>query len=95
LLKVPSKFVPGEEEYKGPILFNPGTLLRTPVLESRGLPGLYHAGGPGGSGVSVVALSIGPNLMCFVPQVDFMRLLGDGLRGLLGDGYDLVGFDPR
>jgi hypothetical protein len=25
LLKIPSKYKPGEEGYKGPVLFNPGT----------------------------------------------------------------------
>ncbi|GJE90051.1 alpha/beta hydrolase [Phanerochaete sordida] len=57
LIKVPSKFSPGDEAYRGPILLNPG--------------------GPGGSGVSLVE--------------------GRGLQfqQLIGDEFDIVGFDPR
>lgn len=57
IVKVPSRFAPNEEGYRGPILFNPG--------------------GPGGSGV------------------DMIRSIGQSLQKLIGDEYDIVGFDPR
>ncbi|EKM58437.1 uncharacterized protein PHACADRAFT_252751 [Phanerochaete carnosa HHB-10118-sp] len=57
LVKVPSKFSPGDKNYRGPILFKPG--------------------GPGGSGVGFVAGS------------------GATFQKLIGDEFDIVGFDPR
>lgn len=57
LVKVPSKFAVNDENYKGPILFNPG--------------------GPGASGVSLIAA------------------LGDSFQKLIGDEFDIIGFDPR
>ena len=45
------------EDYRGPVLFNPG--------------------GPGGSGV------------------DLILSTGDALGIILGDGFDIVSFDPR
>ncbi|EKM58438.1 uncharacterized protein PHACADRAFT_252753, partial [Phanerochaete carnosa HHB-10118-sp] len=57
LIKIPSKFSPGDKDYRGPILFNPG--------------------GPGGSGVALV-----------------LRI-GAKVQKLVGDEYDIVGFDPR
>ncbi|KAI5122028.1 hypothetical protein M0805_008019 [Coniferiporia weirii] len=57
LIKSASKYSPGDKQYRGPILFNPG--------------------GPGGSGISA--------------------LLGRAslFREILGEGFDLIGFDPR
>ncbi|GJE96256.1 alpha/beta hydrolase [Phanerochaete sordida] len=58
MVKIPSKYGPGDEKYRGPILFNPG--------------------GPGGSGVGFIALEI-----------------GDSFQRLIGEEFDIIGFDPR
>ncbi|KDQ11946.1 hypothetical protein BOTBODRAFT_432647 [Botryobasidium botryosum FD-172 SS1] len=57
MLKIPSAFPSTSEEYRGPVLINPG--------------------GPGGSGIS------------------FAKGRGELLQGIVGKGYDIIGFDPR
>ncbi|KDQ18796.1 hypothetical protein BOTBODRAFT_153690 [Botryobasidium botryosum FD-172 SS1] len=57
MLKIPSAFPSTSEEYRGPVLINPG--------------------GPGGSGVSLA------------------KGRGELLQGIVGKGYDIIGFDPR
>ncbi|KAF8351757.1 Alpha/Beta hydrolase protein, partial [Amanita rubescens] len=57
IIRIPSPYSATSQEYKGPILFNPG--------------------GPGGSGV------------------DFVLVGGDLIHAVVGDAFDIVGFDPR
>jgi len=57
IVKLPAKVPSNSNEYRGPILFNPG--------------------GPGGSGVDSI-LNSGPQL-----------------QRIVGDEFDLIGFDPR
>lgn len=67
---------PGEVGYRGPVLFNPGTLAR--ALDVYLFIEIYgFAGGPGGSGVQMVLSA------------------AEDFRTILGDEYDLIGFDPR
>lgn len=77
LIKYPSAYKPGHKNYKGPILFNPGTWDRSGRTGELTNHVFSSKGGPGGSGVALI-IAAAP-------------LLGT----LLGDEFDLIGFDPR
>lgn len=77
LIKYPSAYKPGHKNYKGPILFNPGTSDRSGRIGELTNHAFSSKGGPGGSGVALI-IAAAP-------------LFGT----LLGDEFDLIGFDPR
>jgi hypothetical protein len=73
LVRLPSSLAKDDKNYRGPVLFNPGTVGFLVQRHCTNIP----AGGPGGSGV------------------DWVVNFGTAFRQILGNQYDVVGFDPR
>lgn len=75
---MPSKIPRGQEGYRGPVLFNPGTSEVLSEPEKPDVNGHINSlGGPGGSGTALI------------------REAGYLFQTILGDDYDIIGFDPR